>query len=44
MPVDLTTVEFDLLAALTRVAGSTLGRHDLVRTVLGRDFFLRLGS
>ncbi|HYL37054.1 MAG TPA: response regulator transcription factor [Bryobacteraceae bacterium] len=38
MPVDLTTVEFDLLAALARVAGSTVSRQDLVRNVLGRDF------
>jgi DNA-binding response OmpR family regulator len=38
MPVDLTTVEFDLLAALMRVAGSTVSREDLVRNVLGRDF------
>ena len=37
-PVDLTTVEFDLLAALLRVAGSTVSRQDLVRNVLGRDF------
>jgi two-component system, OmpR family, response regulator CpxR len=37
-PVDLTTVEFDLLAALMRVAGSTVSREDLVRSVLGRDF------
>jgi two-component system response regulator CpxR len=37
-PVDLTTVEFDLLAALMRVAGSTVSRADLVRNVLGRDF------
>jgi two-component system response regulator CpxR len=37
-PVDLTTVEFDLLAALMRVAGSTVSREDLVRNVLGRDF------
>ncbi|HTP35487.1 MAG TPA: response regulator transcription factor [Candidatus Acidoferrales bacterium] len=37
-PVDLTTVEFDLLAALLRVAGSTVSREDLVRDVLGRDF------
>jgi two-component system, OmpR family, response regulator CpxR len=37
-PVDLTTVEFDLLAALMRVAGSTVSREDLVRDVLGRDF------
>jgi two-component system response regulator CpxR len=37
-PVDLTTVEFDLLAALMRVAGSTVKREDLVRNVLGREF------
>ena len=37
-PVDLTTVEFDLLASLMRVAGSTVSREDLVRTVLRRDF------
>jgi two-component system response regulator CpxR len=37
-PVDLTTVEFDLLAALLRVAGSTVSREDLVRGVLGREF------
>jgi len=37
-PVDLTTVEFDLLAALMRVGGTTVSREDLVRTVLGRDF------
>jgi two-component system response regulator CpxR len=36
--LDLTTVEFDLLATLMRVAGSTVSREDLVRTVLGRDF------
>jgi len=36
--VDLTTVEFDLLAALMRVAGSIVSREDLVRNVLGRDF------
>jgi two-component system response regulator CpxR len=38
MPLELTTVEFDLLAALMRVAGSTVSREDLVRNVLGRDF------
>jgi two-component system response regulator CpxR len=38
MPVDLTTVEFDLLAALIRAAGSTVSREELVRDVLGRDF------
>jgi two-component system, OmpR family, response regulator CpxR len=37
-PVDLTTVEFDLLAALLRVAGSIVSREDLVRDVLGREF------
>ena len=37
-PVDLTTVEFDLLAALMRVAGTTVSREELVRSVLGRDF------
>ena len=37
-PVELTTVEFDLLAALIGVAGSTVSRADLVRDVLGRDF------
>jgi two-component system response regulator CpxR len=37
-PIDLTTVEFDLLAALMRVAGSVVSREDLVRDVLGREF------
>src|SRR5215472_14316395 len=36
--VDLTSVEFDLLAALTRAAGNTVSRVDLVREVLGREF------
>jgi two-component system response regulator CpxR len=36
--LDLTTVEFDLLAALMRAAGSTVSREDLVRNVLGREF------
>jgi two-component system response regulator CpxR len=36
--VDLTTVEFDLLAALMRVSGTTVSREDLVRNVLGREF------
>jgi DNA-binding response OmpR family regulator len=36
--LELTTVEFDLLAALMRVAGSTVSREDLVCNVLGRDF------
>jgi DNA-binding response OmpR family regulator len=38
MPVELTTVEFDLLATLLRAAGNTVSRQDLVRNVLGRDF------
>jgi two-component system response regulator CpxR len=37
-PIGLTTVEFDLLAALMRVAGTTVSREHLVRNVLGRDF------
>jgi len=37
-PLNLTTVEFDLLAALMRVAGNTVSREELVRTVLGREF------
>jgi two-component system response regulator CpxR len=36
--IDLTTVEFDLLAALVRTAGSTVSREDLSRRVLGREF------
>jgi two-component system response regulator CpxR len=36
--IDLTTVEFDLLAALLRAAGSTVSREDLARDVLGREF------
>lgn len=36
--LDLTTVEFDLLAALMRAAGNTVSREDLVRMVLGREF------
>jgi two-component system response regulator CpxR len=36
--LDLTTVEFDLLAALMRSAGTTVSREDLVRHVLGREF------
>jgi len=38
MAIDLTTVEFDLLAALLRAAGTTVSREELVRKVLGRDF------
>jgi len=37
-PVDLTTVEFDLLATLIGVAGCTVSRENLVSDVLGRDF------
>ncbi len=36
--VDLTTVEFDLLAVLLGEAGRTVSREELVRSVLGRDF------
>jgi DNA-binding response OmpR family regulator len=36
--LDLTAVEFDLLMTLMRVAGTTVSREDLVRTVLGREF------
>jgi two-component system response regulator CpxR len=38
LPVDLTTVEFDLLAALMGVAGTVVSREVLVSDVLGRDF------
>lgn len=37
-PVDLTTVEFELLAALMRAAGTALSRDRLSRDVLGRDY------
>lgn len=37
-PIDLTTVEFDLLVALMGAAGSTVSRENLVSDVLGRDF------
>jgi two-component system response regulator CpxR len=37
-PVAVTTVEFDLLEALARVAGQVVSRETLVRDVLGRDF------
>jgi DNA-binding response OmpR family regulator len=37
-PLDLTSVEFDLLAALLRSPGSIVTREDLVRNVLGREF------
>jgi DNA-binding response OmpR family regulator len=36
--LDLTTVEFDLLAAFLPLAGTTVSRQDLVRSVLGREF------
>lgn len=36
--VELTTVEFDLLEALLRNAGSVIARDELVRTVLNRRF------
>ena len=38
MAIDLTTVEFDLLAALIGVAGTVVSREGLVSEVLGRDF------
>lgn len=37
-PLDLTTVEFDLLAIFMRNPGATVSRQDLVREVLGREF------
>jgi DNA-binding response OmpR family regulator len=37
-PIDLTAVEFDLLAVLMKDAGTVVKREDLVRTVLGREF------
>jgi len=37
-PIDLTTVEFDLLEALLRSAGRVIPRDELVRTVLNRPF------
>ncbi len=36
--LDLTTVEFDLLAALMRSSGATVSRERLARDVLGREF------
>ena len=38
-PVELTTVEFDLLAVLMKGAGTVIGREQLVRAVLGREFW-----
>jgi len=37
-PLDLTAVEFDLLAAFLRSPGTTVSREDLVRNVLRREF------
>jgi DNA-binding response OmpR family regulator len=37
-PVALTTAEFDLLAVLLREAGRPVGKPELVREVLGREF------
>jgi two-component system response regulator CpxR len=36
--IDLTMVEFDLLASLIKVPGVTVSREELVRKVLGREF------
>lgn len=36
--LNLTTVEFDLLEKLVKSAGRVVGREELVREVLGRDF------
>jgi two-component system response regulator CpxR len=38
-PVELTAVEFDLLEVLMKGAGTVVSREDLVRTVLGREFW-----
>ena len=38
-PVELTAVEFDLLEMLMKGAGTVISREDLVRTVLGREFW-----
>ena len=37
-PVNLTTVEFDLLETLIRAAGKAIDRESLSRNVLGREF------
>ena len=37
-PVDLTTVEFDLLETLADEAGQAISRESLVQRVLGREF------
>jgi len=36
--VNLTTVEFDLLEKLVKSAGHVIGREELVKEVLGREF------
>ena len=36
--IELTAVEFDLLEALMKAAGTVVNREDLVRTALGREF------
>ena len=38
LPLDLTSVEFDLLAALMGAGGGVVSRERLMRSVLGRDF------
>ena len=38
-PIELTAVEFDLLDVLMKRAGTVVTREDLVRTVLGREFW-----
>jgi len=37
-PIDLTTVEFDILRMLLQSAGETVGREAIAETVLGRRF------
>jgi two-component system response regulator CpxR len=37
-PIELTAIEFDLLEALMKVAGTVVKREDLVQRVLGREF------
>jgi len=36
--LNLTTIEFDLLEKLLKSAGRVVGREELVREVLGREF------
>jgi two-component system response regulator CpxR len=38
-PIELTAVEFDLLEVLMKGAGTVIRREDLVRAVLGREFW-----